>query len=283
MDKENEVKHLAVETYAEDMAQVIQDDREGLVKKIIHEQEQREAERKNFSPESKKNKFYMFLSIVLVFSALGILFFSILKNETTSVEIQDQFVPFLPSEKSFFIEVAAFDKTEIASSIRNELARSDLRQGGVEGIYLTKNKTAIMGLREFISIFEMSFVPGDPALISDSFLIGITNIEQKELFFLFKVRSMLDIFGPMRAWEREIFPELYDLFGFELNSENNYLLYKEWQDGVIENKNARILTESGGNIVMMYVFADDASVVILSGRNGAKEVMLRLQQSQIKK
>jgi hypothetical protein len=161
--------------------------------------------------------------------------------------------------------------------------RTDHKQDGVEGIYLTEDNTSVIGLRRFLSIFEMSLVPGDPVFVSDNFLIGITNTGSKEFFLLIKVRSMLDIFEPLRAWEDKMFAELSPLFNIEVNSENNYLLSKAWENGVVENKNARILSDREGNIVMMYVFADDASVVVISGRNGARELMLRLQQSQIKK
>ncbi len=46
------VKSFIMETYAEDMASVISNDKEGLVQKIIHEQEDRENQKKNESPDS---------------------------------------------------------------------------------------------------------------------------------------------------------------------------------------------------------------------------------------
>jgi len=282
MENEKELKHKTVDTYAEDMARVIENDKEGLVKKIIHEAEERESEKKNLSPESTKNKVYMFLSFLLVAIALGILFISIWNKSINTVAVPPQFVPLISSEKSFYIEVGGLDKRSIVGSVVNEMERTDLKAGGVEGIYLTVGKQVI-GLRTFISLLEMSFVPGPVEFVSEEFLIGVTNMEGKEPFILLKVRSMIDIFDQIRAWEGNMFADLYQLFNVPLSSENNYLLTKSWEDGVIDNKNARILSDTDGNIVMMYVFADEASVVIISGRDGAREVMLRLQQSEIKK
>ena len=48
-------KSRVIETYAEDMAQVLENDKGGLIKKIIHEEEEHEAEKRNLSPQSKKN------------------------------------------------------------------------------------------------------------------------------------------------------------------------------------------------------------------------------------
>ena len=80
MDKEEKTKSVAdelknkqVKTYAEDMAKVIESDSGGLIKKIIHQQEQYEIERKNSSPRSKKNQLFIFTGIVLVFLAIVLL------------------------------------------------------------------------------------------------------------------------------------------------------------------------------------------------------------------
>ena len=53
---EPKIEHKLVETYAEDMARVIQNDHDGLVRKIIHEQEEHDAQKKELSPQSKKNQ-----------------------------------------------------------------------------------------------------------------------------------------------------------------------------------------------------------------------------------
>src|SRR3989338_5325498 len=74
-EEDNKTENKFVETYAEDMARVIKDDHEGLVKKIIHEQELKDLEKKNFSPESKKNKIYMLTSLAFLFAALTVLSF----------------------------------------------------------------------------------------------------------------------------------------------------------------------------------------------------------------
>ena len=66
MDQEKKIENKIVETYADDMAKVLESDTGGLVKKIIHGEEEHEAEKRNFSPESQRNKIFM---------ALGALFF----------------------------------------------------------------------------------------------------------------------------------------------------------------------------------------------------------------
>ena len=54
MEKDDKTHNKIVQTYAEDMAKVLENNTEGLVKKIIHGEEEHEQEKKNLSPKSKK-------------------------------------------------------------------------------------------------------------------------------------------------------------------------------------------------------------------------------------
>ena len=61
------IRSAFVETYADDMAKVIENDPEGgMVRKIIQGEEEHDAERKNLSPESKKNRFFMIAGVLLI-------------------------------------------------------------------------------------------------------------------------------------------------------------------------------------------------------------------------
>jgi len=80
-----------------------------------------------------------------------------------------------------------------------------------------------------------------------------------------------------------MFYDLHGFFGIGITSETNYLLTKNFEDGIVENKNARILYDNEGKIILMYVFADDTSVVITDTQETVHEIMLRLASGQIKK
>jgi hypothetical protein len=51
----------------------------------------------------------------------------------------------------------------------------------------------------------------------------------------------------------------------------------------VGNKNARILYDADGKVVMMYIFADKNSIIITNAEDAANEIMLRLVASQVKK
>jgi len=283
MEKDKEIKNVVAETYAGDMAEVIGNDTEGLVKKIIHGEEKHEEEKQNLSPESKKNRLMMLAGVLLFVLALATLFFSLfLKTDTNTVSVEKQFTPIIFNDQSAFLEVSGLKKEEITQTILNEINTTKVKEGGIEGIYLTENKQ-IIGLRRFISLVQSNFIPGDNTLfVQDNFLTGVMKTEPKGFFILLKVRSVADIFNALRAWEGKMFSDLYKFFWVSLSKETNYLLTKEFQDGVVENKNARILYNQEGGIVLMYVFTSENSVVITNSQPAVHEIILRLASSQKK-
>ena len=287
MDKDGKIKNAAVETYAGDMAEVIENDTGGLVKKIIHGAEESEAEKRNLSPESKKNKFFMFVSLILVFLALLTLTFFLFRNTNNTVPVEKQFTPIIFSDQSTYLEVSGLSKDQIAQTVLNEVNATKAPVGGVEGIYLTLNKQ-IIGLRRFINLIKSAFAPpANTLFVSDNFMMGVVNngvgsdTETGAGFFiLLKVRSTADIFDSLRAWETNLLTDLHGFLGINASSDTNYLFSKNFEDGIVENKNARMLYDQSGKLVLMYVFADDHSVVITDSQSSAQEVMLRLASGQ---
>jgi hypothetical protein len=295
--EENEIKSTAseesnkfVKTYAEDMASVLESDREGLVKKIIHGEEEHEQEKKNLSPESKKNRLFMLIGFVLIFLALLILsYFLFKKEDINTVAVQKQFIPLIFNDKSEFVEISGLNKDEVVGTILNQINNTEVKIGGIKGIYLTENKQ-IIGLRRFVSVIKGNFVPGEDKLfVDDNFLMGsmLTGLKSTspvagDFFILLKTRSMADIFGLLRAWEEKMLTDLHKFVGIDLSAETNYLFTKDFEDGIIENKNARILRNTDGGIVLMYIFADENSVIITSSQPATHEIILRLASAEKK-
>ena len=282
MEQNNKTQTKIIETYAEDMAKVLESDKGGMIKKIIHEEEEHEMVKKNFSPESKKNKIFMLIGLVFIVLGAVILSAFVFNREVPTVSVEKQFTPIIFTDKSVFLEVKDLKPEEISQTIANEVAGTQVKNGGVEGIYLTLDKK-IVGLRQLISLIKGNFVPPENVFLSDNFLMGVVNDETKDPFILIKVRSLADVFDSFRAWENKMFTDLRGLFDVAISPETKYLLTANFDDGIVENKNARILHDKNGGIVMMYIMADDNSVVITNTVNAAREIMLRLASSQVKK
>lgn len=290
MENENKLKIKNVETYTDDVVKTIENDKSGLVKKIIHEEEKHEAEKINLSPKSKKNKFFMVISIIFILLAFAILvFLAFFYDFKNTVPVAPQFSTLIFTDQNTLEAVDGYSKDKIMASIYNEATDTKVKIGGIEGIYLTENKN-IIGFKRFNTLIKSNIMEGKMGLFGDSFLIGtfksgLSSVSPNigDPFMLIRVRSFSDIFLVMRDWENKMLYDLYGFLGIKVNSLTNYLFTKDWEEGIISNKNARILKDNDGNIVLMYVFIDDTSIVISNSENAVREVVYRLNSSKIKK
>jgi hypothetical protein len=286
MENENKIQKEFqapnIKTFADDMAEAIEQDQEGAVRKIIHEQEIKEKEKMNVSPDSRRNKLFMLGSTLLIVAACTALFFFVYKKGPTTVPVQPQFSSIIYADKTAFLDVGDLEKDKIFALIRSEINYGTVKDDGVEGIYLTQNKQ-IIGLRKFFELTKSSFVSGDIYFVSDNFLLGAVNKETKAPFILIKMRSIPDVFDNMRNWEPKMFSELSPLFGLTLNQDTNYLLSKNFEDKVIDNKNTRVLYDKEGKIVMMYAYLDETSLLITNSESAVTEIFQRILSSRIRK
>ncbi len=287
---ENKLKSKNVETYAEDMAKAIGGNKEGLIKKIIHEEEEHEAQKKNLSPKSQKNRIFMLIGIILIIFALAILIFlAFFNKKINTVSIAPQMASLIFTDQTDFKAIDGFNENKITETILNQVNNTKIKIGGIDGIYLTENNK-VVGFKEFNSLIKSSLTPDQVNLIGDNFLLGdfYSGLKQTsptagDLFMLLKVNSFSSVFPMMQTWENKMLYDLGGFFGVNITPDTNYLFTKSFEDGIVANKNARMLKDNSGNIVLMYVFADDNSIIISNSTNAVNEVILRLNSSKIKK
>ena len=198
-------------------------------------------------------------------------------------------MPMIFLDKTNVVDATGLTKEKLVNTVLNQISSSEIQNGEVEGIYLSENKQAI-GFREFINLIQGNIPLDKITFLSDNFLIGINNTKDsvssessKNLFFLLQMRSISDVFPAMKDWENKMFLDFHGFFNIPINADNNYLLTKDFEDGIVQNKNARILRDNDGNIVLMYVFVNDTSILITNSEDTSKEIITRLAYNQIAK
>ncbi len=287
MQNNESIKPKIVETYAEDMAKVIEDDRGGLIKKIIHSEEEHEIEKLELSPESKKNRTLMFSGLIFILTALALFSFLFFNRKSIyTVPIERQFVPIIFNDQNVFLEIQDLKKDAVVEAVLREVKKTEIKDGGVEGIFLSAGKK-VVGLQAFLTLIKSGFIPNEDNFVSNNFLMGVVKGETKDFFILFKIRDLADVFNSLRAWEKTMFFDLHRFFGLKINVLTKDLLTANFEDGFIKNKNARILysldDQPEKKIIMTYIFADDTSIIITNTENAAGEIILRLAASRVKK
>src|SRR3989344_4721598 len=269
-----------VETFASDTAKVLENDQGGLIKKIIEGEEEREKEKKNLSPESRRNKLFLVLSICMVLSGAALLFYFWVGHSPGTTKIAPEFTPLIFTDKSNFVETADLKSREIIQSVLNQTDPFGLKPDAIIDPYLTLGGQQGR-LRQFLALLKMSFAPEEnPIFVNDSFLMGRVNVkggavlkEGEGFFILLKTRSAVDIFDSLRDWEEKMFYDLHGFFGINIASGTNYLMTKDFEDRIVENKNARVLSDNKGNMIFQYVFADNSSVIITDSTEAVREII----------
>jgi hypothetical protein len=281
-------KKAVVETFAGDMAKVLTGNKDGLIRQVIQEEEMKEVQKQNLSPDIKKNKILFQAGLIMTLVSAAIFTFLILRREQIyTVEVQPQFVPLIFTDQTEFINIGGYSRDEVVQAITNKAESAKVKYGGVEGIYLHLNKKVI-SLHQFMAILKGHLFNAETTRVSttsvkDDFLLGVVNGETKDLFLLIKVKSFADAFSELRNWESKIFADLASIFQLDAGTDLTYLYSANFEDGFIQNKNARILYDENHNMVLMYVFLDDTSVLITNTESAVRESMLRLSSSQIRK
>lgn len=283
MQPDNKPKKVVVETYANDMADVLQDNSEGLVRKIIDEEERKQEEKRD--PIARKNNLLAITSLALFAIGLALFAFIFQSRGPRTVEIGQEINPIIFTDRTSLIKIDGLKKSEIITSILNESQSGQVKLGGLAGVYLFEKERGI-GLRRFLNILESSLaLPENPVLVSDSFMLGRVKIDPEVgsgMFLLMQSRAQVDIFESVRNWERKMLYDLAALFEIDIMGDNAKLLAKNFEDSIVENKNARILYDNDKNPILLYVFADNNNVIFAESREAAKEAMLRLQSKKTK-
>lgn len=455
-------------TLSEDMAVAIQDNKDGFVKKIIHEQEEKEEEKKILAVYSRRNKIYIALAILFILTASSFVAYIFFRDNISSFFVKNRFAPLIFHESSQVLDITGKNRESIVTTIQGLMINEEREPSVVEGIYFLENKKTV-GFNRFLSLIESNF-NGTIDLFNENFLVGIIkhlptpepsiteediivetnedgtkkiledfiilpttslfktgstdfidndaknkakeligyfldtvsfknskvqiigtfaterplsqnqeiaearkkvgialldevlkekyteeqikelliessakgisineiyteeelskmseeeknekialnqgitflskakpqiieenrdvidNTSPKEinsifpedtsLFILLKVNSFADVFNQMKTWEDKMFTDLHGFFGIEIFADTSYLLTKDFVDGIIQNKNARILYDDNGQIILMYVYVDESSVVVTNSENTVREVILRVNSSKIKR
>lgn len=107
--------------------------------------------------------------------------------------------------------------------------------------------------------------------------------EGTDIFILLNIPEGKDVFTAMKTWENKMFSDLHDILGIPLSLDTGYLLTKNFEDAIVQNKNSRILRDGSGKIVLMYVYIDNDTLVITNTEEGAKEIIFRVNSSKVKK
>ena len=281
-----EVPRKGVHTLTNDIAHEAVAGTPGTIRAIIDAEEGREIEKEHLKVGYSVNQLYMIFGFIALILSAGLLYYflffiAVKDNSGASQFTQDAKNMFLV-DKSASIELAGLNKTKTLKTIVDASEKVFLPPEQIQVFNLTEDSRQI-SLARFLEITEANVSLPEGNIFSSDFMFGVFSSEGNHPFFILKVKSMNDAFPTMRAWENKILNDLGQIFNYEISPDNQYLLTKDFQDDIVQNKNARVLYDDLGSIVMMYVYLDDTTILISNYAGIAGEVIERKSSSNIRK
>ncbi len=282
--RESAPVHTGLHTYAGDMAQTLRDQKGSLIKIAIAEQHKREADEQDLSAATPKNRFFMIAGILLVALAIiAVIFVFISKSGTVAPE-QSNVAPsliFADSQKEINTTDLTLDKVFLSAT--SEVQSQTIKLNTIEQAYFTAETPAgkqILGTPDFFKLIRASTSPRLLRSLGSTFMFGVHAYDGNQAFILFTTNSREDTLSGMLAWEDKLFDDTYQLFGIDI-TDKGYLFSKKFEDAIVQNKDARVIRDANGKIVLMYLFPTDNTLIITNGQNALQEVFTRIQDLKV--
>lgn len=286
--KENdslEVPRKGMHTLNQDIEYAAEAGTPGTIKAIIDAEEGREKEKEKFSLSYSVNQLYMifgFLALLLSAFLVYYFVFFMTKDNIQNSSVSQSFKNIFLVDKTVNLEIGNLTKTKILKNLYDEIEKTLLKENQIQSFYLAGNDQKL-SLSSFLEKIEANISLPEGDIFNQEFMYGVFVGEGNHPFLLFKIKSMNEAFTTMRNWENKMLYDLGQIFGYEISSSTQYLLTKDFIDEIIQNKNARVLRDEFGSMVLFYVYLDDNTILITDDDTVVGEIIKRQNASNIKK
>lgn len=275
----------SLRTYATDMAEAVKEGQGSVLKIAMAENKKRETEQENISPVSSKNRIFIIggiIFLVLGLGAGGYLIWKAQNSESIEIDKGDVPAPIIFADKAEKIDIKGLSKERIKNRIGGEVRNMQATLDDVTYLYIANSENGTLtktSANDFLRAIDSGAPAGFLRNLGSDFMTGIHTYDGNNLFIILKVSDFKNGFAGMLSWERTLFDDLYEMFDISIEGENSDLFNRTFEDKIIENRDARVLTGSDGNPVLFYLFLDETTVVIANDRDAVREILTRIKIS----
>ncbi len=281
----------ALRTYQSDVAEALKKQKTSVIQMVLAEHKRKEKTAEELSPTSKKNlpvivvsALFIVLSVVLVGGA-GFYFLS--NNKSAESPTQETAVPsqvFAEAKKG--IDITGLSRDRILDEIRKEISSSNLRLDSVLNIYFAErvdpsappsptNTMRIVSTERFFNALESKIPNALSRSLEPQFMLGVHAFNGNEAFLILKTNFFENAFAGMLKWEEFMARELLPLFASPAGKE---AYDRNFQDFVLKNRDLRVLYNETGEIVLLYSFYDNNTIVVSTSPDTLEEIVTRLSK-----
>jgi len=274
----------ALHTLSSDLTSALYEKKGTVIKLALAEEEKRRMLEEGREPYSKQNIFFLIATTILVIAGIGlIIFMYIRKNPTVDTNTQISLPAYVFTDGNITVPIVGKTKEDARVLIRGA-AHSIKDTETVVGIYPINNTTtdtALVSFSQFNDILSLQIPTAVTQQILGTFMIGAyRDAGIISPFLLLKTQSSEDTRNAIMQWEPTMYESVMQSTGMEVNP---ILIGKDFENAIIRNKDARVLREENGKIILLYTFIDKYTLLITSSPNVVAMAIDRLNVERITK
>jgi hypothetical protein len=161
-----------------------------------------------------------------------------------------------------------------------------LSLGAIAQIYFTRGTETtrhILSAPEFLAAIGARVSAEFVRSLKDEFTAGTHAFDGNQPFIILTTDLYENAFAGMLAWEETLSEDLEPFFGDAVRDvqKNDVHIGGIFQNKILKNQDVRVLTNSEGNIVLLYGFRDRKTIVITTNENTWNEVHTRLSSARL--
>lgn len=275
-------------TYASDIAEMMKREKGSIIKIALAEQKRRDEYKQKKDPTSTKNLIVIILGLILIVGGIMIFIYSIVNRAkpVNVTNISTTLPTLIFTENQAQIDMTTMNRAELINAIKSQLDNKTLALGTINNLFVSY-KTTGGDIQVPSTIFLQKLgITAPNSLIQNlypNFMLGVySEGSGNNLFLIFKVKDFNDTFLAMREWESTMLGEFVRPFYIDTSAYGKTIFSKEFVTETLFNKEARLLKDSTGKVLLSYVFLDPGTVMITTQTDALQEVIKRLNLQTLK-
>lgn len=211
---------------------------------------------------------------------------------------------YIDSQKTV-VYVPGESRVKLLSDLTEARDSVNLALGLISGVSVAANDNATIAAPDLLPFIAPSMPPQLQRTMQDEYMFGIHAFDGNQPFLMFKVDSYTDAYAGMLAWEATMRTELSPLFtrvpnaAAQVRQQENISTATSsaptastttpttqtapvvFVDQIVENRDARVIRDQYGNILLLWTFLDRTTVVVTTNQYTLREVVSRLSVAPV--
>ncbi len=269
----------AIRTYRGDVEDEVQTKNISMVSVVAAEEEKKAKEKKHDEVRKKTflaNILYLVGSLVLLGAGATAVFYAYMASlpKDNSVPTNTKDVSLVFAERSETKILPLPTKEKLMTLLFNAKSAEDNPLGTFERIFIASSSTSTDDIQsaEFFAAIEAKVPPTFARSLKGTMMIGLHTYSKTIPFLMFRTESYEQTFDGMLRWESSMRESLSPFF--DLGATTTLAL--PFEGAIIQNRDARVVRNQQGEIIFLYAFPDEKTLVITEHPDTFIEILRRL-------